>query len=163
MQKLNSTGERNVHMQGLYLLFFPPYFLSTCIVSSWSGIYGMFSLFALLILWVSYDADLLSPWYSNLADAQVPWLYLVRRTPAHNICQNIWPSRILHLLLSPPVIHLTSPPSPSPPPPPPALSPFLSSSLDPLEDPWRPTWHSWWQTEIFFINKIPQPDVCEPR
>lgn len=64
-------------------------FLCSLTVSPWTGIYGMFSPFALLILWVSYGTDLLSMRYSNLADAQVAWLYLARHTPAQYLSKHL--------------------------------------------------------------------------
>lgn len=122
-------------------------------MSSWTGIYGMF---ALLILWVSYGTDLQATWCSNLAEAQVPRLYLVWHTPAHNICQNMWPPRILFsffpCLPLPHHDHLLP------------LHPFLylGSWIRRMKAAWKLT-----VTDrkffFFFIHEIPQVDVCECR
>lgn len=126
-----------------------PLFLSTSTVSSWAGIYGMF---ALLILWVSYSTDLLATWYSELAAAQVPWLYLFWDTPAHNICQNMWPRSIL----SPSVpcllpLHINPPPSLP-------LSWILEQRH---KGNIKLTVTDFFFVLFCFINEILQVDVCE--
>ena len=124
---------------------------------SWIGIYEMFSFFAFLILWGSYCTDLLSQWYSNLADVQVRWLYLERHTRAHNICQNMWPSRILFSFLYRYISTLSTPSPPAIPPSP--LLPWILQESEAFET----------KTKLLvtdrniFISEIPHPDVWECR
>lgn len=140
MQKWNPAAEKMIHMKyRLILSFFFPSFNTHGVILDWN-------------LWDVCSSNLVSLiqhwftiWYSNLAEAQFPWLYLVRHTPAHNICQNMWPSCILFSFFPgfPLHVHPTT-----------TAAAFFPSILSPSADPplirrTKATRNSWWQTETF--------------
>lgn len=60
--------------------------------------------------------DLLSTWYSNLAEAQVPWLYLVRHTHQHIIFVKTCGLHAFFSSFFPVFLFISTPPPPSFPP-----------------------------------------------
>lgn len=113
-----------------------------------------FNRHGVILCWNLWDvcssnlASLIRHWftiYSELAAAQVPWLYLVRHTPAHNICQNMWPPRILFSLVLSLPLRINLPSTTTSPAFPPSIPSSCSGS--PRIRGTRATWNSWWQTE----------------